>query len=103
MKKYRLHEVGTRPAQVLVCDAASTIHVKRFITFIKLIAPAINILVDAVFATGMFYWYVLVYSTGMYWYILLVCTGIFYCYVLVYSTGMFYWYVLVYSTGMYAI
>ena len=56
MKKYEQHEVGTRPAQVY--DTASTIRAETFITYITMIVPAINILADAVFGTGKFYWYV---------------------------------------------
>ena len=55
MKKYGQHEVCTRPAQVY--DTASTIRAETFITYITLIVPAINILADAVFGTGIFYWY----------------------------------------------
>ena len=55
MKKYEQHEVSTRPAQLY--DRASTIRAKTFIAFITLIGPAINILADAVFGTGIFYWY----------------------------------------------
>jgi hypothetical protein len=56
VKKYGQHEVGIRPAQV--CDTESNIRAETFITYITLIVPAINILADAVFGTGIFYWYV---------------------------------------------
>jgi hypothetical protein len=56
MKKYGQRGVGTRPKQVY--DSASTICAKTFITYITLIAPAINILADGIFGTGILYWYV---------------------------------------------
>jgi hypothetical protein len=56
MKKYGQHEVGIHSAQVH--DTAYAIRAETFITYITLIVPTINILADAVFGTGIFYWYV---------------------------------------------